>query len=66
MDEQSSRHVPISLPVVSASAYHYWAREAIVRARRARRSSGKVREIAMTSELWIAAADDRADTRRAY
>ena len=35
-DEQSSRHGPVSLSVVGASAYHYWEREAIDRPRRAR------------------------------
>jgi hypothetical protein len=63
-DEQCSKHVPVSLPVVSASAYHYWEREAIVRAQRPV-SSGKRRKIAMTSGLWMAAADERAEARRA-
>jgi hypothetical protein len=43
MDEQSSRHGPVSLPVVSASAYHYWGREAIVRVRRPRRPAKRGR-----------------------
>ena len=54
MDEQSSRHVPVSLPVASASAYHYWAREAIVRVRRAARRPAKPRKITTTSGVWIA------------
>ena len=42
-DEQSGRHGPVSLPVVGASAYHYWEREAIDRARRARDRPAKRR-----------------------